>query len=802
MIRYIFLGMLMLGWSAMALGQQITILDKQTGEALPFVTITSQDSRAQATSDAQGQANFTPFQGAQVIEFRMMGYRTRTLSYVQLKRQGFSLKMTPSNIALQELVVSATRWKQEADDIPAKVTAISAEEAAMQNPQTAADLLGISGEVFVQKSQQGGGSPMIRGFATNRLLYTVDGVRMNTAIFRGGNIQNVINIDPFATESTEILFGPGSVIYGSDAIGGVMSFQTLTPRLSDSDTLAVSGKAIARYSSANQENTGHFDVSIGGKKWAAVTSFSAWDYDHLRQGRHGPEEYLKHYYVQLRDSSDQVVQQEDELLQRPSAYSQWNMMQKIRFSPNARWDFQYAFHYSTTSPYGRYDRHNRMRKDKPRYGQWDYGPQKWRMHYFSATHSAARGIYDEVDLRIASQAFEESRLSRDLNSPDREVREERVDAYSVNLDLKKSLSPRSTLYYGVEFIQNDVDSEGRMEDIFTGGSQAGPDRYPQASWNSLAIYLNEEWKASEQLTLQGGLRYNRFLLDATFDTTFYPFPFSEASINNGALTGSLGAVFRPSEDWVLNVNFGTAFRSPNVDDIGKVFDSEPGAVVVPNPDLEAEYAYNLDIGLAKTFGENLKIDATAYYTLLRNALARRNFQLNGQDSIVYDGVLSQVQAIQNVAEARVYGLQFGFEWQMSRGFRLSSNINYQKGEEELENGEAAPTRHAAPMFGVTRLRYKIKKLRLELNAQYQGEQSHEDLAFGERGKEEIYAKDDQGRTYAPAWYTLNFKAQYQFSPNFSLNAGMENITDQRYRPYSSGISGAGRNFVLSMQGRF
>src|SRR5690606_22275722 len=98
-------------------------------------------------------------------------------------------------------------------------------------PQTAADMLAGSGEVFVQKSQLGGGSPMIRGFATNRLLYAVDGVRMNTAIFRAGNLQNVINLDPFATESVEVIFGPGSVMYGRDAIGGVMSFQTLMPRL-------------------------------------------------------------------------------------------------------------------------------------------------------------------------------------------------------------------------------------------------------------------------------------------------------------------------------------------------------------------------------------------------------------------------------------------------------------------------------------------------------------------------------------------------------------------------------------------
>ena len=151
----------------------------------------------------------------------------------------FQITLEDAGLSLDEIVVSATRWTQNKHDVPEKITTISTKQVALQNPQTAADLVGISDEVFIQKSQQGGGSPMIRGFATNRLLYTVDGVRMNTAIFRSGNLQNVISLDPFAIENTEVLFGPSSVIYGSDAIGGIMSFKTLTPQLS-----AVKGKEI------------------------------------------------------------------------------------------------------------------------------------------------------------------------------------------------------------------------------------------------------------------------------------------------------------------------------------------------------------------------------------------------------------------------------------------------------------------------------------------------------------------------------------------------------------------------------
>ena len=251
----------------------------------------------------------------------------------------------------------------------------------------------------MQKSQQGGGSPMIRGFATNRLLYSIDGVRMNTAIFRGGNIQNVISLDGFVIDKTEIVFGPGSVMYGSDAIGGVMSFQTLTPRFSLEDKTRVSGSAVSRISSANEEKTAHFDVNVGWKKWALVTSISSNNFGDLRMGSHGPEEYLRPFYVQRQNGVDVVVTNEDPLVQKPTAYSQINVMQKVRFAPNENWDIQYGLHFSETSSYSRYDRHIRYDNDGlPRYGEFNYGPQKWIMNKFMISHKKATTLYGALEM--------------------------------------------------------------------------------------------------------------------------------------------------------------------------------------------------------------------------------------------------------------------------------------------------------------------------------------------------------------------------------------------------------------------
>jgi hemoglobin/transferrin/lactoferrin receptor protein len=782
--------------------QMLTIKNQETNEPLELVTLFSRNPNAFTSTNSNGQADISDFRGAEIIEIRILGFKTEIKSYADLESHAFEILLEPSNIRLGEVVISATRWRQTSSDVPSKIISITNKELELQNPQTAADLLNVSGKVYIQKSQQGGGSPMIRGFATNRLLYTIDGIRMNTAIFRGGNIQNVISLDPFAAEHTEVLFGPGSVIYGSDAIGGVMSFQTLTPQFSKTNSPLISGNAVTRFSSANKEKTGHFDVNFGWGKWALVTSISANDFGHLQQGSNGPEDYLKPYYVQRIDSTDRIITQDDPLMQIPTAYSQINLMQKLLFKPNEKFEFQYNFHFSESSSYGRYDRHNRIRNGTARYAEWNYGPQKWMMNNLNILNTGSTSLYDQLTLRLAQQSFEESRIDRSLNSISRTMQTEEVQAYSANLDFLKTIDSKNTLYYGFEYVLNDVKSSGKIEDIETGINAAGPARYPQSSWSSIGVYINDEYKFSKRITFQAGVRYNHFILDAEFDTTFYPFPFTTANINNGAFTGSLGGVYRPSESWVISANFGTAFRSPNVDDIGKIFDSVQGSVVVPNPNLKEEYAYNVDLGIAKVFGNAIKMDITGYYTVLQNALVRRDFTLNGLDSIVYDGELSQVQAIQNAAAANVYGIQAGLEVKLIAGFSFSSDFNYQVGEEELDDGTKSPSRHAAPLFGVSRLIYTALKLNMQIYAMYQGKRSHNDLAEEEKGKTEIYALDKNGNTFSPAWYTLNFKAMYQFTDNLSLSAGIENITDQRYRPYSSGISGSGRNFIFSLIGNF
>jgi len=793
-----FYFLLLISFSIGAFGQTVIIIDEETDDAVSFASLSTTDGSRFTTANGKGEADFSVFKKGDWIEIRSLGYKTAVLEYDEIEAAAYVVLLETDNFSLDEVVLSANKWQQRRNDVPAKTMTITTRDVALQNPQTAADLLGISGGVYIQKSQQGGGSPMIRGYAANRLLYSVDGVRMNSAIFRSGNLQNVINLDPFAMENTEVIFGPGSVIYGSDAVGGVMSFQTLKPKFAIDDNLHISGKGVARYASANHEKTGHFDINVGFEKWSFLTSISHWDFDHLRQGSHGPEEYIKDYYIQRQGDTDVVVSQDDKLLQIPTAYAQSNVMQKIRFRPESHWDVDYGFHYSETSDFGRYDRHLRQRNGTARYGRWDYGPQIWMMNNLGAEYSGATSIFDQMQLRFAHQYFEESRLNRNFNSSALHIQKEKVNAYSFNADYTKTISKRNTLFYGVEYVYDDVVSEGSIQDVNTKSLERGPSRYPKSSWQSIAAYVTDRFKVHDRLTLSAGIRYNHIVLDSEFDTTFYPLPFTNANLSHGALTGSVGGVYRPDHTWVLTTNFGTAFRAPNVDDVGKIFDSAPGLVVVPNPDLKPEYAYNIDLGVAKIFEDVVKLEVTGYYSHLNNSMMRHDYTLNGRDSIMYQGEMSRVQALQNSAVANIYGMQVGMEIKLPQGFRFDTSVNFQRGEEEFAPGETSPIRHAVPFFGVSKLKYANKGLQMELNVRYNGERSFDNMPIGELKKVELYAKDEHGNPYAPAWYTLNFKSLYRLDKRFDLSVGVENLTDQRYRTFGSGVSGAGRNFIMGV----
>jgi len=801
-MKQVFTLLLLVFSAAFFYGQQATIIDSETQEPIPGVVFYNYNKSKNGVSDLDGKITLDTFSSNETIHFQHTSFEPVTLTKSQiLKNKGIVL-LKPGSGELDEIVLSVTRFSQSKNEITQSVVSINAEEALFTQPQTTADLLSNSGKVFVQKSQLGGGSPMIRGFSTNRLLMTVDGVRMNTAIFRGGNIQNILSIDPFVVENTEVILGPGSVVYGSDAVGGVMNFYTLKPKFSFEEGMAFSGNTIARYSTANEEKTGHIELNFGFKEWAFLSSISYNDFGDLRMGKHGPDDYLRNFFVQTINGEDIQTPNPNPREQKPTGYEQLSLAQKVRFMPNEKWDFQLNLLYSETSDYARYDRLTRVRNGNLRDAEWYYGPQKWFSGNLQLERKSKSLLYDNSKLIVAYQYFEESRNNRSVNSKNLFNTEEKLDAISANFDFTKNLN-QVDLFYGIEYVHNKVNSAGNVTNLDTNETEETASRYPDGStWQSYAAYVNMLWEMSPKLNLQSGLRYSHFAIDATFDNRFFDFPFEDTQINTGNLTGSIGLNYQASEILGLRTNFSTAFRAPNIDDIGKIFDSEPGSVVVPNPDLKAEYSYNGEVGATLNFVNILKVEMATFYTKLDNALVRRDFNLNGETEIEYQGELSNVQAIQNAADARVYGFEAAIQINFCETLSLQSNYTIAKGYEELDNGNKAPLRHAPPQFGNTRLVWKNNRFKIDAFANYSGQIRAENLAPSEANKPEIYPVNSNGDLYSPGWYTLNLANQFQLTAAWQFSASIENITDQRYRTYSSGIAAPGRNFIAAVKYTF
>lgn len=796
MTRLFLLGTL-LCLSFLVTAQTIIVKDKEDNTPISNVAIFNLDRSKSILTNKAGEASASLFDESDTLIFQHTSFIEVLLPFTVVKELAYNIKLSKKSINLAEIVVSANKWEQNKSEIPNKIELIKAKDIELFNPQTSADLIGLTGEVFIQKSQLGGGSPMIRGFSANSILLVVDGVRLNNAIFRSGNLQNVIMLDPNIMESAEVIFGPGSIIYGSDALGGVLDFHTKPIVFNKDRTEYEHANLFSRYSTANKEKTIHIDFTKSKGKWGFLSSLTLSDFGDLRMGSSNDAYFDRIHYVETIDNQDYMRLNSNPDIQKLSAYKQLNAIQKIRFQPSDKLDFIYTFNLSTSSNIPRYDRLTSYSGDNLKYAEWYYGPQYWQLHALSGHIKDSAKLYDEIKFTAAYQHLNESRYNRKFNNPELSKREEVLDIYSLSIDLEKGLSKKATLFYGLEAVHNKVNSHAFAEDISNGEQGAISTRYPDGGsrYSSYAIYLSYKLNLNSHFTFLSGIRYNYIGLNSKFiDKQFFDFPFEEINIDNGAMNASIGLVYRPVKETQLNLNLSSGFRAPNVDDVAKIFDSAPGNVIMPNENLRAEKAYNIDLGLNHTT-EFVNFSIVGFYTYLDKAMVRRPFIFNGASQIMYDGELSNIESIVNAGYAHIWGGSISLSVNLNSQFRIYTNHTLTKGKDN----EKQPIRHVAPLYGRFGLNYTAEQFKFDLFANYNGEISFKNLAASERDKPDLYAKDYLNRPYSPAWLSLNFKAIYTLNSSTQLNFGVDNILDVRYRPYSSGINAPGRNIYLGLK---
>jgi len=776
--------------------QVLKIFDSTTGFPIEGVALFNQLRNKSTLSDKNGEAIIDGFDIADSIYFQHPSYVFVGYTKDRLIKKHLIVFLNKRFILLDEFVISASKSIERKRDIPHMIDVIKINQLSQSTSQTSADLLANTGNVIIQKSQGGGGSPIIRGFEANKILLVIDGVRMNNAIYRSGHLQNSITIDNSILERAEIIYGPTSIIYGSDALGGVIHYYTKDPTLSGEKKFIFKPNAYIQYSTANEGKVGHLDFNVGFKKFASLSSITIKDFGDIKTGKNR-EPFLEDFgktkhYVSRINGTDSTMINPDPYIQKNTGYSQYDFMQKFIFSPSNKFDLIANIQYSTSSNIDRFDKLNDYKENNLKYAEWYYGPQNRLFTSLKSVIKKYNVLFTNFTTIVAFQKIDEDRITRKFSKDDCIHQEENLNIFSTNLDFLKITRNSNKINYGFEYNYNEVFSNAYYKNILDDSITLAQTRYPDGDsyTNTISGYFSYKWFLNRNYILYGGIRYSYAKLKSDFTNAFVNLPFSTVEIENGAVTGSLSLVYHPVEFWQFNLIASTGFRNPNVDDYGKIR-AKDEYITIPNDKLEPEYSYNIEFGVSMTIDRYIKINGILFSTYLAKAIVRSDYQLNGSDSLFYDGDYYRIITNLNTNRAVVKGISLSVVSDFNSNLNFKSTFNYVHGK-DISND--APLGHIPPIFGRTTINYRVKKFDAEAYLVYNAWKKIEDFSpFGEDNESEA-------TQYGyPDWCTVNARTTYRFNKNFQFQFAIENILDTYYKVFASGVSAPGRNFIFTIQ---
>lgn len=800
--------LLLLALNGQAYGQKTLLIVDEVGDILIGVECYNNDFSFAVVSNINGEIVVPKKFESSRVTLKYLGFQNMLVNLAKVSDVQHKIQLVTAQKLLEEVILIG-RSDIRAQDFLQKIDAIQSSDITATNPQTTADAMARFADVYVQKSQMGGGSPIIRGFEANKVLLVVDGIRMNNAIYRNGHLQNAITVDNAILDQMEVIYGPSSLMYGSDALGGVVHFRTKDPQLNLSEykKTNVFGNYYARYGSANQEKSAHFDINIGGRKWASLSSISFSDFGDLRMGSNRTKEYPefgKRYTYQIREGNEDLTVIND----RPNvhvgtAYNQLDILQKLRYQINAHMNLTANVQYSTSSNIPRYDQLVLKDGDQFEFAEWDYGPQERKLYSIKYKWSAHKPWMDEMVAIVSRQDIAETRINRNYGADTRSSNFEKVGVSALTFDIQKKISERRThsIYYGFDINHNDVSSSAKNENILTGSTDSELfTRYPSggstmALIGTYAQYINQS--ADSSFVVHGGLRYTYFSTTVKYspsDPISWPdFFYDGIEAENHALTWSAGANWKPYEGWTVRLLTSTAFRAPNVDDIGKLRIKNDD-VTVPNTEIGPEQSLNGEINISKNFQSGLTFGGSAFYTQLSNAIVRIDHFLPGGATSFMSGNRSyNVQANVNAEEARIMGFSVNAKANLSPLLSLRTSINYIKGH--VVDEEISPLAHIPPIYGKTQLNYDLGDWDFTLISIYNALKPIDQ--YGGSTDNPEYANE----IGALGWTVFNLYGNYTLN-KYTFQLGLENIFDKHYTPFASGVSGAGINAILGIRASF
>ncbi len=675
---------------------------------------------------------------------------------------------------LNPLIVTATRSSD--DNVPYSVEKVTAEMMRNEARRTLPEALENIPGVLVQKTTQGHGSPFIRGFTGRQNLLLVDGVRLNNSIWRSGPVQYWNTVDPYSLDSFELVKSQGSVIYGSDAIGGTLNAFTRSSGFENetAGALFTHGSAYYEYrSNGDDSNIGHIEGSVGiGGKWGLHVGVSAKDFGDIHDSSVGTMRGTGYQESAIDLRYDMLLSPGTTLTFASQYVNQDDISRWHRTLNNTGWI--HGNHIAAAGSWvaDDYDQERsltylRVAQENPEAGSW---LKRW-----SATLSYQTTADSELqDRRTSPTGALSSSAYQQLGATT-------VDTYGVDLSLESEIGP-GTLVYGLDYYRDEVASSASRN---TGAGMVNrPASRPVAddsSYDLFGLFANYTWSPASRWEISGGGRFTY----AGAEWGAYRPSGGTVDIAGDASWTDFSAALRVSyeiqKDWLAWASVSQSFRAPNLADLTGNTASLSGLDGHGSPDVDPEKFITFELGTRGKVRDDLQVQAAVFNT----------FSTDGAISSYTSGSNTYVV---NGEDSWIYGVEAEAIWTITDTWSLNAFAAWQEGKTDVS--QRTPSERwmprQLPFTASTALRYTAPG----------GAWWVEGRLTGAVGADRIHPADQASDNQRiptngnPAYLVPSLYAGWKASENFDLTLGLENLSNSDYRNPGSGQNQPGFGAVV------
>jgi hemoglobin/transferrin/lactoferrin receptor protein len=714
------------------------VVDKE-GTPIAGVVLTTADERVRTAADG----TFLMTDESRVHELRAEDYDVARST--ASAGHGVEIVLIPKAGRHREhVVVTAHRQEADALTVPGSVSVITRRELESRLPRTTPEALMDAAGVFVQKTNHGGGSPYLRGLVGNQILVLVDGVRLNNATYRLGPNQYLNTLDPATIERIEVVRGTGSVLYGTDALGGVVHIVTRTPT-PRGDGWFVDARSTVKSAAGTPERSARVELEAGRGRVAWLGGVSVKAFGDLRAGG-------------------------DLGIRAPSAYDEADADLKLRWEVSARQSMTLSAQRTRQENVGRFDQ-----VAQRGFASWTFDPQERWLGSLTYTHDLEAAGIQRVTAVLGAQRTREERRYQRTGSLVETVERDVVRVFSGSFDVAWRTFAGWRIASGVDLTVDHIDSSRTDADRLTTAVVARRGLYADDAEAGSAAIFTQVQREFGRVHVEGGLRYARYQVRSSAPT-FGPFTLmSDALVGQGGLSIAATPTLHPyATVW-------QGFRAPNVDDVSALGSFDFG-VEVPTRTLRPETSLGAEVGL-KWRTPRVQGSAGIYRMGLRDLIERSRGTWLGQST--YEGQAVYVR--DNVGKAYVRGVEVDAAVTLTSSVSLDGSVTQTYGQ-QVTRGE--PMRRIPPVHGGLGVVWRPHDRRPWVEVRWHGATRQDRLASGDRDDHRIAP----GGT--AAWHTLAVRVGWRAADAIELIGAIENGLDQPYRTHGSGIDGAGRTLWL------